>query len=67
MELYLYQNGFKPSESGEGWVKGTWTVRIFQKEIEIYDDIIDDASGRYIMIEKDLDTLKKVLKDAKLV
>lgn len=67
MELYLYQNGFSPSENKSTWVKGSWTVRIFSEEIEIYDDLAEYSSAKYIMINKDLEKLKDVLQDAGLV
>jgi hypothetical protein len=47
MRQYLIDSGFGEGEFGNEFVLNSWTIRLFDDLIEVYDGVEDGQSGAY--------------------
>jgi hypothetical protein len=43
----IKERGFQRTGKRDLWVRGSWTIRFFEDDIEIYDSI--EESGKYLV------------------
>jgi len=47
IKMILTKRGFSKLRNRDTWTKGSWTVRFYENDIEIFDSI--EKSGKYLV------------------
>ena len=63
IEALLQENAFKQMENPDEWVKNEWTVRFFEDEMEIFEQLSIKGIGRYLLTDIDLSILEEILEE----
>lgn len=61
MESYLRSMGFAKIHNKNEWVKGSWTIRIEDKNIEAFQDLKRKTNNKYILLANTEDNIKAVI------
>ncbi len=61
MEEYLKSKGFAKIPSTNEWCKGSWTVRIIDRELEAFQDLKKKNNNRYILLNYSEENLKDLV------
>jgi hypothetical protein len=57
----LTKRGFSKMRNRDTWTKGSWTVRFYENDIEVFDSITE--SGRYLVDTVTRINIESVLDD----
>lgn len=62
MEKLLKQKGFSKVKNTNEWVRGTWTIRLFDKQVEAFQDM-STHNYKYVCLPLSEENLKDILED----